>query len=256
MTALRSIHPESRLVLITGVGRRGQVGEAVARGFLANGDRVILVDRSAEEAGGRATDLGGQGGNAFPFAADLADARDVERLANQVRSAHGSRLDAVVHLAGGWIQGTPIADSTDAYWERSIAANLMTAAYTARAFIPAVREARGAFVFFASEAALPGASVAGMAAYAAAKQGVVAVTRALAQEEGRHGVRANALAPGSIRTASNEGAMGEDVAYVEREEVAAAVLWLCSQAASAVTGEVIRLKARRRATSGQGEDGG
>ena len=256
MTALPSRHPEDRLVLITGVGRRGQVGEAVARAFLANGDHVVLVDRSAEEAEGRAADLGGPGAGVSPFAADLADARDVERLANEVRSVHGGRLHAVVHLAGGWIQGAPIAESTDAYWERSIAANLMTAAYTARAFIPAVREARGAFVFFASEAALPGATVGGMAAYAAAKQGVLAVTRALAQEEGRHGVRANALAPGSIRTASNEAAMGEDAAYVEREEVAAAVLWLCSEAASAVTGEVIRLKARRRAPSGQVAPGG
>lgn len=256
MTALPSRHPEGRLVLITGVGRRGQVGEAVARAFLANGDHVVLVDRSAEEAEGRAADLGGPGANVFPFAADLADAREVARLANDVRTEHGSRLHAVVHLAGGWIQGSPIAESTDAYWERSIAANLMTAAYTARAFIPAVREARGAFVFFASEAALPGATVGGMAAYAAAKQGVVAVTRALAQEEGRHGVRANALAPGSIRTASNEAAMGEDTAYVEREEVAAAVLWLCSDAASAVTGEVIRLKARQRAASGRGATGG
>ena len=243
-------------MLITGVGRRGQVGEAVARAFLANGDRVVLVDRSAEEAAGRAADLGGPGANVSAFAADLSDARDVERLANEIRGVHGSRLHAVVHLAGGWIQGAPIAESTDAYWERSIAANLMTAAYTARAFVPAVREARGAFVFFASEAALPGAAVGGMAAYAAAKQGVVAVTRALAQEEGRHGVRANALAPGSIRTASNEAAMGEDTAYVEREEVATAVLWLCSDAASAVTGEVIRLKARRRHPGDQDAPGG
>lgn len=242
-------------MLVTGVGSRGQVGEAVAKAFLENGDRVVLVGRSTEEAEERAADLVGSGGNVHPFAADLADARDVERLANDVRTAHGSRVHAVVHLAGGWMPGAPIAESTDAYWEGSIAANLMTAAYTARAFIPAVREARGAFVFFASEAALPGASVGGMAAYAAAKLGVVAVARALAQEEGGHGVRSNALAPGSIRTASNEAAMGEDAAYVEREEVAAAVLWLCSDAASAVTGEVIRLKARRRAASRQGAAG-
>jgi 3-oxoacyl-[acyl-carrier protein] reductase len=255
MTALPSPRLEGRLVLITGVGRRGQVGEAVARAFLANGDHVVLVDRSAEEAEERAADLGGPGGKVFPFAADLADARDVERLADDVRAAHGTSVHAVVHLAGGWMQGAPIAESTDAYWERSIAANLMTAAFTARAFIPAVREARGAFVFFASEAALPGATVGGMAAYAAAKQGVVAVARALAQEEGRHGVRSNALAPGSIRTATNEAAMGEDAAYVERKEVAAAVLWLCSDAASAVTGEVIRLKARRRAAGGRGATG-
>jgi len=65
--------------------------------------------------------------------------------------------------------------------------------------------------------------------------------RAVAQEERANGVRANALAPASIRTASNIQAMGDDVRYVEREEVAAAVAFLCRDAASAVTGQLIAL---------------
>jgi NAD(P)-dependent dehydrogenase (short-subunit alcohol dehydrogenase family) len=80
-----------------------------------------------------------------------------------------------------------------------------------------------------------------MSAYAAAKSGVVALMRAVAQEEQKNGVRANALAPTAIRTAANLESMGGDVRYVEREEVAATVAFLCSAEASAITGQIIRL---------------
>jgi 3-oxoacyl-[acyl-carrier protein] reductase len=81
--------------------------------------------------------------------------------------------------------------------------NLTTAYLVTHAFLPFVRAARGAIVYFASEAVLPGAKVANIAAYAAAKSGVVMLMRAVAQEERDNGVRANALAPTSIRTATN-----------------------------------------------------
>ena len=96
-------------------------------------------------------------------------------------------------------------------------------------------------MYFASAAALPGSAVGGMAAYAAAKSGVVALMRAVAADEREHGVRANAVAPTSIRTGDNVRSMGEKQDYVEREEVAAAVRWLSSPESSAVTGQVIRL---------------
>lgn len=230
-----------RTVLLTGAGRPGQVGEVVARSFLDAGDRVLLVERQRDRALVLLDSLGASAGMAAAFGADLSQAGDVDALARDIAATAGSKLDAVVHLAGGWLQGSSVADSSTEYWEQSITRNLMTAVNVARAFAPAVRSARGAFVFVASEAALPGARVGGMAAYAVAKQGVVTLARALAQEERGHGVRANVIAPGSIRTAANEAAMGTDAAYVEREEVAAAILWLCSRAASAVSGEVLRL---------------
>jgi NAD(P)-dependent dehydrogenase (short-subunit alcohol dehydrogenase family) len=97
-------------------------------------------------------------------------------------------------------------------------------------------------VLFGSEAALPGASVAGVAAYAAAKSALLTLAQAIAQEEREHGVRANALAPAAIRTAANLAAMGTNAAYVTREAVADVVLWLCSDAARAVTGQVVRVR--------------
>jgi NAD(P)-dependent dehydrogenase (short-subunit alcohol dehydrogenase family) len=96
-------------------------------------------------------------------------------------------------------------------------------------------------VFFGSAAALPGASVANMAAYATAKGGVLTLMRALAEEERASGVRANALAPTSIRTAANEASMGSDARYVERDDVARMVVWLCSDASRPMTGQVIAL---------------
>jgi len=135
----------------------------------------------------------------------------------------------------------PIADSDVAGWNRQLAINLTTAFVTTRALLPMLRTGRGAIVYFASEAALPGARVAAMAAYAVAKTGVLTLMRAVAQEERGNGVRANAVAPSSIRTATNVQAMGDGVRYVEREEVADTVLYLCSERASAVTGQVLRL---------------
>jgi 3-oxoacyl-[acyl-carrier protein] reductase len=97
-------------------------------------------------------------------------------------------------------------------------------------------------VFFASAAALPGNRVAEMSAYAVSKAGVLTLMRAVAQEERESGVRSNALAPTSIRTAANTESMGADARYVERDEVAEAVEFFCfSKAARSITGQVIQL---------------
>jgi NAD(P)-dependent dehydrogenase (short-subunit alcohol dehydrogenase family) len=85
--------------------------------------------------------------------------------------------------------------------------------------------------------------VAEKSAYAAAKAGVLALMQAVSQEERKNGVRANAVAPTMIRTAMNVSDMGADRNYVERESVADAVRWLCSDGARDVTGQTIRLGA-------------
>lgn len=228
-------------VLVTGVGRRGQVGEAVARTFAQAGARLLLVGHDAEEAEARAGELREAGHAATAFACDLADAAAVDALAARITGADAPRLAALVNVAGGFAVTGPLPASDPTQFHRQIEINLTTAYLTTRAFLPAVRAARGAIVFFASEAALPGSSVGGLAAYAAAKSAVVALTRVVARDEAAHGVRANALAPGAMRTAANLEAMGKDARYVELDDVAAAVLYLCSEGARAITGQVIRL---------------
>jgi NAD(P)-dependent dehydrogenase (short-subunit alcohol dehydrogenase family) len=162
-------------------------------------------------------------------------------LADTIRIAHGPALNALVHMAGGFGMSGPVADSTDDVWNRQLAINLTTAYLTARAFLPSLRAGRGSLVFFASQAAIPGGPVAKMSAYAVAKSGVVTLMRAIATEERPNRVRANALAPSSIRTASNVQAMGDAAHFVERQQVADAVLFLCSEQASAITGTVMPL---------------
>lgn len=230
------------LVALTGVGRQGQVGEIVALAFAERGGTVLLVDRRADQAEARARPLVQQGHRATAYGCDLTNAADVEALATRVRREHGDRLDALVNMAGGFASSGTIADGNVETWQRLLAINLTTAYLSTRAFLPLVRASNGAIVYFASEAALPGSRIAGMAPYAVAKTGVVTLMQAVAQEERANGVRVNALAPGAIRTAANLESMGPDKRYVERKDVAAAVVWLCSDAARAVTGQVIRLQ--------------
>jgi NAD(P)-dependent dehydrogenase (short-subunit alcohol dehydrogenase family) len=89
---------------------------------------------------------------------------------------------------------------------------------------------------------LPGAAAKNRAAYVAAKSAVVAVVHAVAEEEHANGVRANAVAPSTIRTADNVAAMGEKASMVSREAVADVVCWLASDAARAVSGQVIAVR--------------
>lgn len=228
------------MVLVTGIGREGQVGEVVAATLADAGASIAAVDLLRDAAEARAAELRARGARADAYACDLTNESDVRTLADTVSAKHGGRLDALVHLAGGFAMSS-VADGGWDVWKRQIDLNLTTAVFATRAFLPLVRAARGAFVFFGSAAALPGASVQNMAAYATAKGGVLTLMRALAEEGRADGVRANALAPTAIRTAANEKTMGADARYVEREEVARVVLWLCSDASRPVTGQVLAL---------------
>lgn len=232
---------ENGVVVLTGVGRPGQTGEVVARAAAAGGARLAVVSRTPAEVEARASELRGSGFEARGFACDLANEAQVAALASAVHDAYGNRVDALINIAGGFAMSEPVAESDFTTWQQQIAINLTTAYLATRAFLPALRAARGSIVYFSSAAALPGAKVAKMSAYAVAKSGVIALMRAVAQEESANGVRANAVAPTTIRTTSNMDSMGEKPRYVERDDVASVVLWLCSDAARAVTGEVMEL---------------
>ena len=231
-----------RSVVLTGVGREGQVGEAVAQAFAERGARVFLVDHTEANVRARADALVARGLRAAALAADLTDPVAAAALAERVRDATAGRVHALVHLAGGFALSGPVAESDPAVWQRQLAMNATTAYLTARAFLPLLRGTKGALVFFASEAVLPNARTSNISAYVAAKSAVVALMHAIAQEERAQGVRANAVAPTTIRTADNLAAMGADTPMVTREAVADVVLWLCGDASRAVTGQVVPVR--------------
>ena len=232
-----------RLVVITGVGRAGQVGEAIAAAFARDGASLALIDRDREGVEARAADLAKTGARVRGIVADLTDADDVARAAREALGSADAPLHALIAAAGGFAMSGPVGESDPAVWHKQIAISLTTAYLASRAFIPALRRGRGSIVYFAAAAVLPGSQVAEKSAYAAAKAGVLALMQAVSQEERKNGVRANAIAPTMIRTAMNVSDMGADKNYVERESVADVVRWLCSDASRDVTGQAIRLGA-------------
>ena len=139
-----------------------------------------------------------------------------------MRDEHGDRLGALVHVAGGFAVSGPLADSDVDVWQSHDEHQSHDGLSRDARFLPFVRAGQRSNRLFRLRGRTPGCQGRrNVAAYAAAKSGVVTLMRAVAQEERDNGVRANALAPTSIRTAANVQAMGENVRYVEREEVAA-----------------------------------
>ncbi len=232
---------EGKVAVLTGVSRQGQVGETVAQSLAERGVSVVLIDRTGVEAEARAREIRDRGHRALAVNADLTDASQLDAVARVVKNEFGG-VDALVNIAGGFSMSGKVSDSDPGAWSRQLGIGLTTAYLTTRAFLPLVRERRGAVLFFAAAAALPGGRIAEMSAYAVSKAGVITLMRAVAQEERQTGVRSNALAPTAIRTAANLESMDASTRYVEREEVADAVLFLCfSDAARSITGQVIQL---------------
>ncbi|MGH7475160.1 MAG: SDR family NAD(P)-dependent oxidoreductase [Longimicrobiales bacterium] len=227
-----------RVVLVTGVGGRGQAGHAVARAFLDAGARVTVSSRDAAIAQ-IATELGAPA-VALGVAADLLEPRQVESLIARVHE-HFGRLDIVVNMAGGLRVMKPLAQTTDEEWRDELERNALTMLAVTRAALPLLRQNRGCVVNVASPAGER--ARARLGAYSAAKAVVIAQTRAFALEEAAHGVRVNAIAPGTIDTESNRASLGgdPDVRWVTRDEVARVAVFLASDDASGVTGEVVHV---------------
>ena len=227
------------VAIVTGVGARGQVGFAVARALLAVGERVLVTARGAA-LDALATELaaGSPAGNVAALRADLSTPAGAESVVAAARDRFG-RLDLLVNVAGGLTVIKPLAETSPEEWTGEIERNARTAFLLCRAALPLLRASRGAIVNFASPAGLR--AVRNLGAYSAGKAAVVALTRALALEEAAGGVRVNAVAPGMIDTEQNRAGVADSarVTWVTREQVAEAVLFLASPAASGITGETI-----------------
>jgi NAD(P)-dependent dehydrogenase (short-subunit alcohol dehydrogenase family) len=239
---------DGRAALVTGGG--SGLGRASAIALARAGASVTVVD--VDEQGGKETAalvFEEVGGDADFVRADVTRPEDVEAMVDKTVERWG-HLDCALNNAGTAGASAPTADYTLDDWNRAIALNLTGVFLCLKYEIPTMVERGGAIVNMASGAGLVG--FAGLPAYVASKHGVVGLTRAAALEYAGQGIRINAICPGSTRTPMLEGFMGEDP-QIERmmtravplrrlgrpEEIAEAVVWLCSDAASFVVGHAL-----------------
>jgi len=224
-----------KVALITGVGRVGQIGHAVARGFGRAGAQLVIADVNAAGLADRAKEFTGEGFPVHAAAGDLTTPDAARRAVAVARERFGG-LDVVVNVAGGLVSYGPVLDLKPERLELELAINIKT---TSQAAIPALRDrGGGAIVNFASAAVLKPQSQ--LAAYTAAKSAVAGLTRALAKELRDDRIRVNGVAPGTMKTADNLAQMqGAKVRWVELDELVAAVLYLASDDARGVSGEIL-----------------
>lgn len=227
-----------RTVIVTGVGRPGQIGHSTALACAQAGAQLVLCDVNATGVAERAREFQGQGFDARPAAGDLTEP-DIARLAVETALKNYGRLDAVINLAGGLTTYGPVAKVTPRDIDRELAINLKTTIVMSQAAVDALADTHGAIVNVSSIATIEPA--ANLALYTAAKAGIAGFTRALAVELAPRGVRVNAVAPGMVRTPENVASAGPDASYVEMEQITDGLLYLVSDASSAVTGVVLPL---------------
>ncbi|WP_455403036.1 SDR family NAD(P)-dependent oxidoreductase [Streptomyces bambusae] len=237
---------EDRVVMVTGAS--SGIGAAAARLFAAEGAAVVLTARRAELLDALAKDIAGAGGRATAVPGDVTRAGDVAQVVAAAVDTYG-RLDGAFNNAGWATAGTPIHETDDAVFDQAVDVNLRGVWNCLKQQIPVMLEsgAGGAIVNTSSVAGVMATGA--TAPYIAAKHAVIGLTRAAAEEYGRHGIRVNSLVVGSTLTEMMEGVLGGtpslETAFTSRSvqkrmaqpvEVAQAAAWLLSDRASFVTG--------------------
>jgi NAD(P)-dependent dehydrogenase (short-subunit alcohol dehydrogenase family) len=244
---------EGKVAIVTGASRG--IGAASARAFAAAGATVVLAARTAEAIAAIADEINASGGTALAVATDVVDPGSVERLVDRTVATFG-RLDIAFNNAGAGQMPKPLAEISLAEFEVGLKANLYGVFLGMRYEIPAMLAAGGgAIVNMSSTAGLQGAP--GMGPYAAAKQGVVALTKTAALDYGKSNIRVNAIAPGPIVNEQMSRLPEDRLQQIARfiplgrlgrtEEVARAAVWLCSDQASFITGSVLSIDGGRLA---------
>ncbi len=238
----------SRVVLVTGAG--GGIGRALCKRFVDAGDTVLALDREAAAVQQLADEFGTQRLEAL-----AADVSDASALADAVARAVAARgpVDVAVANAGGAL-GTTLAHTDAASWRRDVDLNLNGTYYTVEAVRASMIERRsGVLVLIGS---VNGLSALGHPAYSAAKAGLVSYTKALAMELGPHGIRANIVCPGTVKTPAWHSRVAQHPQIFEElkkwyplgdvatpDDIADAVQFLASPQARVITGVALPVDA-------------
>jgi NAD(P)-dependent dehydrogenase (short-subunit alcohol dehydrogenase family) len=234
-----------KVALVTGAG--SGIGRASASVFAREGAKVVVADVVVEGGEETVSLIKRAGGEAMFVRADVSKAAEVEALVNTTVAAYG-RLDCAHNNAGIAGKALTITDDTEENWDRIIAINLKGVWLCMKYEIPQMlKQGGGAIVNTASDAGLIGLRRGG--SYVASKHGVVGLTKTAALEYAKAGIRVNAVCPGPIDTPMLQQGASRRPQIIEKmvaaqpggrlgrpEEIAEAAVWLCSEAASFVTG--------------------
>ena len=235
-----------RLALVTGAGRGN--GAAIARGLADAGARVIVTDIDIEAAHAMAESIVKAGGEARGYALDVTDHEGCRKLAEDIALLVGP-IRILVNNAGVFLRGNMLAADGRERWDRTMAVNVQGPFNVTMAFIDQLKLTRGAIVNIASINSFVVGN--GTGSYPVSKGALAQFTRALAAELALDGVRVNALAPGLIETAMTEPTRADPKkleAFLNHvpmkragqpEELVGPVVFLCSDAASYVTGAIL-----------------
>lgn len=223
-------------------GAAGDIGRAIARRLADSHALVALVDIDAKALGKAIEGIGGAS-HFMPVVADVTDAADLAAVAKQI-GALGS-VTTLVNNAGA-ARAVSLHDTTPEIWRQDAALNLEAAFLMFRAFEDQLKASQGSLINIAS---VNGMAVFGHPSYSAAKAGLIHLTRLIAVEYGKFGIRANAVAPGTVRTQAWEARAAANPQVFEEakrwyalrriastEDVANAVFFLSSDQAAAITG--------------------
>lgn len=234
---------KNKVAIVTG-GSSG-IGRATALAFVKKGVKVVIADwKENQETMDLIENLGGE---AIFVKCDVSKAADVKELVEKTIATYG-RLDYAFNNAG--IEGTsaPVQDCTEENWDKTIGVNLKGVWLCMKYEIPEmIKQGKGVIVNTSSVAGLVGFQ--GLPAYVASKHGIIGLTKTAALECAKLGVRVNAVCPGVIQTSMIDRLTGNKKEAIEQftglepvgrlgqpEEIANAVIWLCSDEASFVTG--------------------
>jgi len=246
---------QGKVAIVAGAGRG--IGAAAAWALSRAGATVVVAARTSSEIEALEGEIKKSGGSALAIPTDVTVERQVADLVNRSVATFG-RLDIAFNNAGAGHRPKPLAEFDLADFEQTISTNLVGMFLAMRYEIPAMLAAGGgAIVNMSSTAGLQGAP--GMGPYSAAKHGVIGLTKAAALDYGRSNIRINAIAPGPIVNERMAQLPEEARQHIARsvplgrlgevDQVAAAVVWLCSDEAAFVHGAVLAIDGGRLAGS-------
>lgn len=230
---------ENKVAIVAGVGPG--MGAATALLFAQEGARVVVAARGAEKPEAVAARIRSAGGEALVVQADMTVEEDVGRLVAETLDAYGG-LDIYANFPGGFFRYERDAIATESdFLARVLTNHLQSVFFGVRAAVPPMREGGGGAILTISAGYKTRRD--GTAAYGAAKEGVIGLTKNLARELHPDGIRVNCIAPGLIRIPLRDGAISAPDAELARlgqpEDIAYAALYLASDEARWVTGQVL-----------------